>query len=809
MSSTRRPDRRYAHPPGATFTAYSPDGRYIITAGTNNAVRKYTVASEDEPETIDDCQESNTGLAVANDKFIIGSEDGTVSLFNMSSNELDQILVRCSLPVRDVALSPDGNWAAVASDETAVKVVNTNDNVQIMYLREQSRSVKHVTFHPTGAYLAASGTDGVIYIYSISSQQPSLIKKVEGVVRALEPDDDATSKAAWSPDGRAFAVVTPTKDIVVISRSTWERQRTFSTGHTGHINDIAWSPNGAFLASAGADGKLVIWESKTQTIIKKYDQPKVKSISWHPKENTLSLTNNDGELVTLPNVLPPDQEGLLLRPPLLNDTSDAGTTDKPTPRQRRDRSLSRDPLDELMGLDDDDDFIIDDDGMGYAEPKSNNVNKRGFEYIHDDGYNPSTKRRAYDAWEPTTHAPFQPGSTPWRGGRKYLALNLIGFVWTVDQETHNTVTVEFYDRDLYRDFHFTDPYLYDKACLNENGALFSSPKTDSKPAYLFYRPHSTWSTRADWRIQMPEGEDITAISLSNSYIIALTSKSYLRVYTLFGTPLRIHRHPHSPVVTCASWRDYVMVLSNGPVAATGHTTLTYSIMNIKHDETLQADAIIALPPNGVLKSIFFSEEGNPVIYDSEGVLLVLQHWRSPGQANWVPVLDTTQIDSKTTNTKTVEYWPVAVAHDKFHCIVLRPAEKYPYFPRPLLSEFDFKIPLSSSTSTSTQSAPHEETLVRESLLLSLLEDLIGARPSTSEEGHARSTREHAIDRAILQMLAVECRDDKGEKALELCRLFRDRDKGLELAGRIAVKYGRGVLAGKIAALGEEEEMEFL
>jgi len=248
-----------------------------------------------------------------------------------------------------------------------------------------------------------------------------------------------------------------------------------------------------------------------------------------------------------------------------------------------------------------------------------------------------------------------------------------------------------------------------------------------------------------------------------------------------------------------------MILSNGPVAATGHTTLTYAIMNIKHDETLQSDATIALPPGGVLQSIFFSEEGDPIIYDSEGVLLVLQHWRSPGQASWAPVLDTTQIDS---NTKTVEYWPVAVAHDKFHCIVLRPGEKYPYFPRPLLSEFDFKIPLSSSTSTSNQSAPHEETLVRETLLLSLLEDLVGRRPATSEEGHAKLTREHAIDRAILQMLAVECRDDRGEKALELCGLFRDRGKGLELAGRIAVKYGRGVLAGKIAALREEGEMGF-
>ena len=49
-----------------------------------------------------------------------------------------------------------------------------------------------------------------------------------------------------------------------------------------------------------------------------------------------------------------------------------------------------------------------------------------------------------------------------------VALNLIGFVWTVDQETHNTVTVEFYDRDLYRDFHFTDPFLYDKSCLSKS-----------------------------------------------------------------------------------------------------------------------------------------------------------------------------------------------------------------------------------------------------------------------------------------------------------------------------------------------------
>lgn len=48
--------------------------------------------------------------------FIAGSEDGTVSKYSLDSNKLEEILVRTSLPVRDLALSPDDNWVAVASE---------------------------------------------------------------------------------------------------------------------------------------------------------------------------------------------------------------------------------------------------------------------------------------------------------------------------------------------------------------------------------------------------------------------------------------------------------------------------------------------------------------------------------------------------------------------------------------------------------------------------------------------------------------------------------------------------------------------
>lgn len=51
-----------------------------------------------------------------NDFFVVGSEDGTVTKYSLHTNSLDEVLTRCTLPIRDLAVSPDGNWVAVASE---------------------------------------------------------------------------------------------------------------------------------------------------------------------------------------------------------------------------------------------------------------------------------------------------------------------------------------------------------------------------------------------------------------------------------------------------------------------------------------------------------------------------------------------------------------------------------------------------------------------------------------------------------------------------------------------------------------------
>jgi len=82
-------------------------------------------------------------------------------------------------------------------------------------------------------------------------------------------------------------------------------------------------------------------------------------------------------------------------------------------------TLPRSNNDPYLDEDEDDDFIVDDDGAGYVAPHNR---KRNGEW--DD--NPFSKRGRNDytsSFRVKPHPPFQSGSTPWKGNRRYLSIS--------------------------------------------------------------------------------------------------------------------------------------------------------------------------------------------------------------------------------------------------------------------------------------------------------------------------------------------------------------------------------------------------
>ena len=168
----------------------------------------------------------------------------------------------------------------------------------------------------------------------------------------------------------------------------------------------------------------------------RYDYANVINIAWHPTENMASFTTSNGELYIYADFVPTEfallLEKSLQAAPFIHDplAETSGNARKPLENGyksngdiHRRRRGTPDSLDEILGSDgiggDEDDFVSDDDGAGYADGV-NGFGKRGNAHLDAiDGFN-GKRRATYDAWEPRVHHSFQPGSTPWRGNRKYL-----------------------------------------------------------------------------------------------------------------------------------------------------------------------------------------------------------------------------------------------------------------------------------------------------------------------------------------------------------------------------------------------------
>lgn len=677
--------------------------------------------------------------------------------------------------------------------------------------------------------------DGTIQIYKLGENgltnnnqenepkeediEPELFAQFTLAAPSVAQNERACSKVAWKPQEACFAFPTRAREISVYEDGL---EKTKLYGFRGqhiskYISDFCWSPNGNILLSAGTEQEILLWESAGQTVLRTLSFGDVSMLAWHPLANTVSFTTYKGQIYTYPDILPPELAHRLL---LDEDSSNEA-------------EAARD-------VDSDAAWIEDDDGAGYVptEEQIMSARKRYFGQSVEASPNAETAtKRVVQQQSLMYHPPIDSGSTPWKGNRRYLVLNSIGQIWTVKQEaSHNTITVEFVDQDAHKKYHFMDPDMFSMARLSNHGALFASEAPGAVGSVVMYRPHESWSVNADWRLTLPDGEECVAMALTEKHIVICSNEGTVRVFLTSGAPVKMIRFKYQPVISCAAGGDAVAIVGNGSIGADGHAELRYSIYSLNDDSVLQSGDLIALQPGARLQAMFYSAEGDPYIYDSNEVLLVLQHWRIQGQAEWVPILDTRLLGRRERNEE--YYWPVAVENNQLHCVILKVMsfqlsseiflqqllsshtsnrlfikvallltsiliwnylkgkDRNPYFPRPIISELDLQVPFASRLPESSETARLEEALIRELVLLSLYEDQV-PEETDAEIRFALQKMKLNIDKIILQQIQIACKEDRGEKALGLVGLLHNKSSK-EAARKIALHYDNTSLAERIS-----------
>jgi WD40 repeat protein len=165
-------------------------------------------------------------------------------------------------PAHSVAASPDGRWLAIGGTDHVTRLHDLDKPAEPRMLEATKPPIGSLAFDPNGGTLAqTSPADGLVWIWNALTAEPRII--------LIDAADNCTLESVLlHPDG-ARAIVggidyLSTEDrtgaVCIWHIANKEREIVFDVG----VNALAIDAPGRYLAGAGLDGYVHVWDLQTR-----------------------------------------------------------------------------------------------------------------------------------------------------------------------------------------------------------------------------------------------------------------------------------------------------------------------------------------------------------------------------------------------------------------------------------------------------------------------------------------------------------------------------------------------------------------
>jgi Tol biopolymer transport system component len=244
--------------------AFLPDGRTLITGDRNGEVLMWERETWEKTPYLPARSNSPGSLALSPDGDIfvtVYGDDGVVTGRDRAGQEL--FAFSYGAPVYDMAISPQGEYLAMGGLKASVLIFDLETGQAMADLVSDHEYSSNLVFSRDGKSLV------------VCYERPENVIKIWDTVTWQERDTFAhvTDRidyhdVLFSPDDKELVIAT-TEDVEIKfwDVATGQVVREFPE-HTRAPYQIAFSPDGSLLASAGDDGTLRLWDMETGTNVK-------------------------------------------------------------------------------------------------------------------------------------------------------------------------------------------------------------------------------------------------------------------------------------------------------------------------------------------------------------------------------------------------------------------------------------------------------------------------------------------------------------------------------------------------------------
>jgi WD40 repeat protein len=245
--------------------AFSCEGALLATASDNNTPEIWDLSTWSSRRKLKGHTDSVTSVAFSPDGTLLASAsaDKTARIWDVATGALRATLKGHARSVTSAAFSPDGTLLATVADRDEVRIwdISTGSTVAVI---DSYTNAGSLAFSPDGTLLAATTwTDATIWDLKTQAAPLRQTRFVDRVVRAIRS----------SP--KTF--------------ETW----TILEGHTGLVTCVAFSDDGALIATGSEDTTARIWDLAGHSLftLPRHSAP-VFSVAFSP-DGSLLATGSD------------------------------------------------------------------------------------------------------------------------------------------------------------------------------------------------------------------------------------------------------------------------------------------------------------------------------------------------------------------------------------------------------------------------------------------------------------------------------------------------------------------------------------